>query len=66
MLNAVDFCHSQHIVHLDIKPENIMICPKEIPKIIDFGLAVDHTKTPVLKGHIGTSAYSAPETFLDG
>jgi serine/threonine protein kinase len=38
MANAVDYSHSQDIVHHDIKPENILIGFCGTPKLIDFGV----------------------------
>lgn len=41
MCEAVAFIHNSHILHLDLKPENIMMLTREGNriKIIDFGLA---------------------------
>lgn len=42
LLAAVACCHSQHVIHRDIKPDNILFVnrSKESPlKLIDFGLA---------------------------
>lgn len=43
ILNGVQYLHSLQIAHFDLKPENIMLLDKNVPKprikIIDFGLA---------------------------
>lgn len=69
VLNAVQYCHSKRIAHLDIKPENIILAtpvkegqPFPNIKLIDFGLAMnfeDFNHCPC--GFRGTLAYAAPE-----
>ena len=52
--------HENRIVHTDLKPDNIVITESNIPKIIDFDLALD------LKEHKagrGTDDYMAPEVI---
>lgn len=43
ILDAIGFLHANHLTHLDIKPDNIMLTPdptgKPRPVLIDFGLS---------------------------
>jgi serine/threonine protein kinase len=39
MLAAIHHCHSKGIVHLDIKPDNLLLDRYWNLKIADFGLA---------------------------
>ncbi|MGC4106393.1 MAG: serine/threonine-protein kinase [Thermomicrobiales bacterium] len=61
--SALDVFHSRGLVHLDIKPENIMVTPKGRVKLIDFGLAQRACQIQILMAGSawGTKSYSSPE-----
>ncbi len=65
---TISVAHGAGIVHLDIKPANILLTPSGAPRIADFGIAklTSSTHTARTTGTAFTPAYSAPETFLDG
>ncbi|XP_072453059.1 death-associated protein kinase 1 isoform X2 [Notamacropus eugenii] len=65
ILNGVYYLHSQHIAHFDLKPENIMLLDRNVPKprikIIDFGLAHKIDFGNEFKNIFGTPEFVAPE-----
>jgi serine/threonine protein kinase len=65
---ALQDIHRQHVIHLDVKPANIMLRDNGPAVMIDYGLA-RHDELPDLLAEesdlpIGTSAYMAPEQVL--
>mgnify|MGYP005996532799 CR=1 FL=1 len=63
--NAISYCHSHHIAHLDIKPENILVS-KDLQKIklCDFGGSIQWNSANALisQANSSTPIYGAPET----
>lgn len=60
---GVKHMHEKNIIHLDIKPENIM-CQTRVStnvKLIDFGLATKLDPNEVVKISTGTAEFAAPE-----
>lgn len=64
VLSAMDFAHNRNIVHLDIKPSNIMITKEGDIKVLDFGISSDLSKEMANHG-MGTPFYMSPEQ-IDG
>eukprot|EP00249_Psilotum_nudum_P021398 c28093_g2_i1 orf=409-2775(-) len=53
----------ERILHLDIKPQNILLDEEFVPKVADFGLSrlMDRDKSVVVTTMRGTPGYLAPE-----
>jgi eukaryotic-like serine/threonine-protein kinase len=65
---ALDSLHRQNVIHLDLKPSNILFRPSGEAVLIDFGLS-HHTQLPDLMAEqfrlpYGTAPYMAPEQVL--
>ncbi|XP_078375248.1 death-associated protein kinase 2-like isoform X3 [Oculina patagonica] len=65
VVEAVNYLHDCHVVHLDIKPENIVLKDKvkKKVKLIDFGLARIIPPGEVVKAIMGTPEFVAPEVI---
>ncbi|QEG30069.1 Serine/threonine-protein kinase PknF [Gemmata obscuriglobus] len=59
---GLDFLHEQHIVHRDVKPDNILILHGHA-KVADFGLARAQAQGVESMSLAGTPAYMAPEIW---
>jgi serine/threonine protein kinase len=60
---GLDFLHSRHVVHRDVKPDNILVLNGHA-KVADFGLAWQQDKTMApMRTFAGTPAYMAPEIW---
>lgn len=68
LLDALGYAHERQIVHRDVKPDNIVLCP-EGPVLVDFGIAraiAEAGTTRLTKSGftVGTSYYMSPEQVL--
>ncbi|XP_068160038.1 serine/threonine-protein kinase 17A [Antennarius striatus] len=64
ILEGVSFLHQNHVVHLDLKPQNILLTsssPLGDIKIVDFGLSRMVSSHQELREIMGTPEYVAPE-----
>ncbi|HVT57912.1 MAG TPA: protein kinase [Thermoanaerobaculia bacterium] len=59
--------HEKGVVHRDVKPANIMVGGDGRTRIVDFGIARldDQTRLTRAGDVLGTTAYVAPEQFLE-
>merc|ERR1712194_392534 len=62
LLKALDFCHSNGVMHRDVKPHNVMIDhEKRQLRLIDWGLAeFYHVYFAPVKAKEGATATAAP------
>ncbi|KAG5682439.1 hypothetical protein PVAND_011791 [Polypedilum vanderplanki] len=63
ILSAVEYCHSQNIVHRDLKAENLLLDSNMNIKIADFGFSNFYTPGELLSTWCGSPPYAAPEVF---
>lgn len=67
---GIEFLHQQHIIHRDLKSENVLIQREDgvwTPKVTDFGLSrMVNEADSIVNSAIGMSyAYAAPEQILN-
>ena len=69
LADAIQSVHAQDVIHLDLKPENVMLRPSGEAVLLDFGFS-RHAHFPDLLGEeqhfaAGSAAYLSPEQLQD-
>lgn len=63
---AVEYAHTMGMLHLDLKPGNILLDAHDTPLVTDFGLALRVEQALVNERVCGTPSYMAPEQAQGG
>ena len=66
MLQALDFLHSNKIMHRDVKPENLLLSRNGVLKLCDFGFARGTRQQANYRytDYVSTRWYRAPELLV--
>ena len=63
---GIEAAHKQHIIHRDIKPQNIMISRDGKVKVTDFGIARASSSQTISSNTMGSVHYISPEQARGG
>jgi len=63
LARGVQAIHSQGLVHLDLKPANVLMSEDGVAKLTDFGIATWQTEAGDWSAPRGTAAFMSPEQF---
>ena len=63
---GIQAAHNNHIIHRDIKPQNIMISHEGKVKVTDFGIARAASSNTISSNVMGSVHYSSPEQVRGG
>ncbi len=63
---GIEAAHKNHIIHRDIKPQNIIISKEGKVKVTDFGIAKAATSNTITSNVMGSVHYTSPEQARGG
>ncbi|XP_059163731.1 MAP/microtubule affinity-regulating kinase 3-like isoform X5 [Physella acuta] len=63
IVSSVQYCHQKHIVHRDLKAENLLLDSDMNIKIADYGFSNEFVPGNKLDTFCGSPPYAAPELF---
>ena len=63
---GIEAAHNNHIIHRDIKPQNIIISKEGKVKVTDFGIAKAATSNTITSNVMGSVHYTSPEQARGG
>jgi serine/threonine protein kinase len=67
LCRALEVAHDEGVIHRDIKPQNMVVQPDGVLKVMDFGIArlaqttTGHTQAGIV---VGTPGYMSPEQLM--
>ncbi len=66
ILGALGYAHARGVVHRDVKPANILVTSRGLPKLMDFGIAraAGDTRLTQVGNVMGSLCYMSPEQVL--
>lgn len=64
--SGLEAAHESHIIHRDIKPQNIIVSKNGNIKVTDFGIAKAATSNTLTSGAMGSVHYISPEQARGG